>query len=508
MRIRARRDRGGAQPRNEHEPQLMDGDHGEMVRAQQERTLWTYFVNIALGLWLAVSPMTLGYGGAIGVSDSASGVAIALLGVLALFPRFDFWGRWGICFVGIWLLFAPVVFWSDSAAAYANDTLVGAVVIGFSVLVPMMPGTAHHMAMMQPGPDIPSGWTYNPSSWWQRGPIIGLAFVSVFLARYMAAYQLGHIDSAWDPFFGSGTEEILDSDVSQAWPISDAGLGAVAYMLEGLSGFMGNVRRWRTMPWMVLMFGFLVIPLGTTSIVLIILQPVMVGTWSTPALITAALMLVMIPLAVYEVVAMLQFMVQAKREGQPLWRTFWVGGTLKGYQEREEQGDEYSCPKHPEVESDRPGSCPQCGLALESISSDAGSDTRSPKYHSPSPSWLPPMVWGVTLPWNLLISAALGLWLMAAPDVLGSTGTASDGDRIFGALIVVVAVIAWAEVVRSVRFINVLVGVAIVLAPWLLGGDTTASLLNDAAVGLVLFPLSLPIGPVRERFGIFQRFIL
>jgi hypothetical protein len=99
----------------------------------------------------------------------------------------------------------------------------------------MMPGKAHHMAMMAPGPDLPPGWTYNPSTFWQRGPIIALALFSFLPARYMAAFQLGHIESVWDPFFT--TETVLLSDVSHAWPISDAGLGALAYLLEGLSGF-------------------------------------------------------------------------------------------------------------------------------------------------------------------------------------------------------------------------------------------------------------------------------
>jgi Vitamin K epoxide reductase family. len=201
----------------------------------------------------------------------------------------------GICFTGIWLLLAPLVFWSPDASAYVNDTLIGALVIAFSVLIPMMPGKAHHMVMMQPGPDLPPVWSYNPSTWLQRAPIIALAFVGFFISRYLAAYQLGYIDSVWDPFFGDGTKRILESEVSRAWPISDAGFGALAYMLEALSGFMGGVRRWRTMPWMVGMFGFLVIPLGATSIVLIILQPLMVGTWCTLCLITAAAMLIMIP---------------------------------------------------------------------------------------------------------------------------------------------------------------------------------------------------------------------
>src|SRR3546814_6256966 len=63
----------------------------------------------------------------------------------------------------------------------------------------------------------------------------------------LTAYQLGHIDSAWEPFFmGSptdprnGTEEIITSDVSKAWPIPDAGLGAVSYIFEILMAVMGT----------------------------------------------------------------------------------------------------------------------------------------------------------------------------------------------------------------------------------------------------------------------------
>ena len=134
-----------------------------------------------------------------------------------------------------------------------------------------------------------------------------MAFVGFFLSRYLAAYQLGHIAWPWDPFFGDGTQRVLDSDVSKAWPVSDAGLGAVSYMLEALSGFMGGRNRWRTMPWMVVMFGVLVVPLGIVSIVLVILQPVAVGAWCALCLITAAAMLIMISPAVDEVVAMASF---------------------------------------------------------------------------------------------------------------------------------------------------------------------------------------------------------
>ena len=495
--------------------------HEEAMRAQMQKGRWAYFANIILGLWLLSSPSVLAQGGDAAWNDVLSGAAIVVLGWLALYRRLDFWARWGICLIGIWLLFAPLVFWVPSPAVYANDTFVGALVIAFAVLVPLMPGMAHHMAMMKPGPDIPPGWSYNPSSWWQRGPIIGLAVVSFLFSRYLTAYQLGHIDTVWDPFFGSGTREILDSDVSRAWPISDAGLGAVSYVIEGLSGFMGNTRRWRSMPWMVLMFGLLIVPLGTASIVLVMLQPLMVGTWCSICLLTAGLMLVMIPLAVDEVVAMVQFMVEARREGQPLWRTFWVGGTLKRYEEQQQRGEdaggqEYTCPMHPDVRSGKPGRCPRCGWTLVPASGAApaerpapsGADERSPKAGSPSLRMVPAMVWGVSLPWNLVVSVPLGLWLMAAPDVLGSGGASAGSDRIFGALIVVVAVIAWAEVARPARYLNVILAAWVVASPLLLPGDTPSTLASSILVGLALIPLSLPGGRIRERYGLWQRYVV
>ncbi|HEV2074553.1 MAG TPA: vitamin K epoxide reductase family protein [Thermomicrobiales bacterium] len=447
----------------------MQADPDEMIRRHRTQTLWMYFANIILGLWLLTSPAIFDYRSEqLAWSDALSGALIVALGIVAFFPRGDFWGRWGICLVGTWLLFAPLIFWAPTAFVYVNDTLIGGLVISFSVLAPMMPGKAHHMAMMQPGPDVPPGWTYNPSSWWQRGPIIALGLISFLISRYLAAYQLGHIDTVWDPFFKTGTARVLTSDVSKAWPVSDAGLGATSYLLEALSGFMGGIRRWRTMPWMVVMFGVLVVPLGITSIILVILQPVMVGTWCTLCLTTALFMLVMIPLAVDEIWAMVQFMLHTRREGKPMWRTFWIGGTIEGGSE----------------------------------------DTRSPEFDGPRFPMVPSMVWGVTIPGNLLISALIGFWLMAAPPVFDSTGTVANSDFLAGPLVAVIAVIAMAEVARPLRFINVVIGLWLVSTPWFLSGTTTGSTVNDIVAGLALIGLSLPRGSVRERYDGWQPYIV
>lgn len=465
----------------------MHGDHREMVRHMRAKWLWTNFTVIALGAWLMTSPITFSFApelaaspqrelptlafrlAAITWSDLISGALLIIFGTLSLWPtpRNDFWGRWTVCFVGIWLQFAPLIFWAPHPATYINDTLVGAFAIALSVLVPMMPGMAHHMMMMKPGAEVPPGWTYNPSSWHQRAPMIALGFAGWFVSRYLAAVQFGYIQNPWEPFFGEGTLRVLYSDVSRSWPISDAGLGAFAYTFETLMGFMGAKTRWRTMPWMVTFFGILVIPLGLTHVVLVILQPVVVGHWCTLCLAAAGIMLVMIPLTVDEVVAMCQFLARAVRRGESFWWTFFVGGTL----------------------------------------SEENKDTRTPRYGSPARSMFPACVWGVSLPWTLLASAALGLWLMFAPAVFHTQDTAAHSDHLVGPLAMVVAICSTAEVIRAGRFLNIGLGLWLIAAPWLLDGFTTGAQWNDVAAGLVLIALTIPRGMVGEHYAGWDAYI-
>jgi hypothetical protein len=327
--------------------------------------------------------------------------------------------------------------------------------------------------MTAPGPDTPPGWSYNPSGWFQRGPIIAMAFVGFFLSRYLAAYQLGHIAAPWDPFFGDGTRRVLDSEVSTAWPVSDAGLGAVSYMLEALSGLMGGRNRWRTMPWMVLMFGVLVVPLGVVSIVLVMLQPIAVEAWCTLCLITAGAMLVMIAPAIDELVAMAQFLAGARREGKPLWHTFWVGGTLEQYK----TGGPAASPAATRWQQRSAFATIIGGMDLKNV------------------------------PWTLPASAALGMWLMAAPAVLGISGTAADSHYLAGALVVTWAVIAFGEATRPVRLFNIPLGLWIAAAPWLLSGATGASRWLDLLIGALLIAMSLRRGRIEEQFGSWNRYL-
>jgi nucleoside-diphosphate-sugar epimerase len=443
------------------EQQKMKHGHMAGMAAMHQGMLWAHFLVIALGAWLFTSPFQYSLldpttAGTVrdiaqerglwepalrnaltGWSNVVCGLLLMLCGSLSLSPRFAA-AQWATTVIGLWLLFAPLFFWTPSAAAYMHDTVVGNLAIVFSVLVPMMPGMSHEG--MMDASIVPPGWTYSPSSWLQRLPIIALGLFGFFIARYLTAYQLEHVGAVWEPFFSggngkNGTEFIITSDVSRAWPIPDAGLGATSYMIEALMGAMGTSTRWRSMPWMVTFFFILVVPLGGVSIFFIIIQPIMIGTYCTLCLIAALAMLIMIPLTLDEVVAMSQYMVRSMRLGRPFWRTFFQGG--------------------PEPAG--------------------GQDDRDPGFSAPIRSQIMAAVRGVTVPWTLLASSLLEAWLMVSRLIFGTTGAAANSDHLFGALIITIAVCAMTEVARPLRFLNLPLGLWPIVAPWLLAGRPSAA---------------------------------
>ena len=168
----------------------------------------------------------------------------------------------------------------------------------------------------------PPGWDYNPASWPQRLPIIGAALAGFGTAMYLAAYQIGWVSHAWDPFFGAQTEKILDSPLSRVLPVPDALLGAMGYLADAVAGAVGGKRRWRTMPWVVVLFGLLVGPLGAISIGLVIAQPLLYDAWCTLCIATAFISVIMIGPAMDEVLASLQHLRREHSRGR-LWRAFW-----------------------------------------------------------------------------------------------------------------------------------------------------------------------------------------
>jgi hypothetical protein len=164
----------------------------------------------------------------------------------------------------------------------------------------------------------PSGWVYNPSSWSQRIPIALLAFAGFAVAAWLALFQAGFIDSIWEPFFGSGSRRILTGRVSRLLPVPDAALGAAGYLADAVFGLIGGTSRWKTMPWVVVVFAIAVIPFGLVSLTLFILQPVLYHSWCTLCLLSVAISLAMVPYAWDEFVASWRWMQRRRREGASL----------------------------------------------------------------------------------------------------------------------------------------------------------------------------------------------
>jgi uncharacterized membrane protein len=170
---------------------------------------------------------------------------------------------------------------------------------------------------------IPPGWNYNPSSWPQRVPLIIIGFLGFCIAMYLASYQLHIVNKIWDPFFSDGTEQVLNSKLSQKFPIPDALLGAFGYLLDVVTGVIGGIDRWKTKPWIVILFGLAVGPLGLVSILLVVSQPVIIGYWCTLCLCSAVISVVMISPAMDEFLASLQYLQRVHHRRLSVWKAFW-----------------------------------------------------------------------------------------------------------------------------------------------------------------------------------------
>jgi uncharacterized membrane protein len=171
--------------------------------------------------------------------------------------------------------------------------------------------------------DLPPGWRYNPSAFDQRIPIAALAMVGFAVASYLSLYQWRIIETVWEPFFGNGSRVILNSSVSRVLPIPDAALGALSYLADAVTGIFGGRDRWRTMPWMVILFGIAVGPLGAISVMLVIFQPVLFDSFCTLCLVSAVISVAMIGPAMDEVLASLQHVKRMKGRGRSTWRAVW-----------------------------------------------------------------------------------------------------------------------------------------------------------------------------------------
>lgn len=185
----------------------------------------------------------------------------------------------------------------------------------------------------------PKPWDYNPSSWNQRVRIASVAMIAVLISLYLGLFQWGLIDRVWDPLFGDQSEKVLLSDVSHTmsgwFRVPDAILGSLAYLGDVIFALAGSTRRWQYRPWLVILFGLDVIPLGLVSAILVFMQALVVGNWCFLCLVTAVISLILVVLAYDEVWSTLLFLHRLwkkTKDKKLLWRTFWGAPSKQAYE--------------------------------------------------------------------------------------------------------------------------------------------------------------------------------
>lgn len=434
-------------------------------KAHHRTYLWVPYSLMAIGGWLITGFQPLGYEHEFMIwNDVICGTLLITFGILALHPL-RHWPLWAAGFLGVWMCLAPLFSYAPNPAAYTTNTLLGTLVMCFTLVIPNVPGIS---MVFQKGPNIPPGWSYNPSSWPERIPVVMLGFIGFFTARYLAGYQLGYSDTIFDPLFGDGTRDVLTSDVSKAFPISDAGLGAFTYLLDVIAGLAGSTYRWRTMPWLVVIFGVLVIPLGIVSITLVILQPLAVGAWCSLCLLSALVSVGMIPFTFDEVLATVQFLIKKRKDGHNFWSVFWFGGEL-----------------------------------------DEGEDREYHRTGNEQFAHLFSSSWGElkAKPWNLTLSMLIGLWFMLSPFVFKYEGGFSDSCHFVGALVITFSIISMSEVVRTARFMNILCALWLIASIWLFDHPGGMAMWNGIVSGILLLLLSFRKGKIVDERGGFARYV-
>lgn len=181
----------------------------------------------------------------------------------------------------------------------------------------------------EPNRPVPP-FSYNPSAWRQRIPICLLALVAAAISAHLSLYQWGFIESAWDPVFGESSSQVLKSKTAEQMYVTigihDAALGVLAYLGDAIFGFAGSTRRWQYRPWMVILFGIDVIPLGIVSVILVVIQAFVIGQWCFLCLVTAAISLILVYLAYDEVYVSLKYLWTVWKQNRSpglLWNAIW-----------------------------------------------------------------------------------------------------------------------------------------------------------------------------------------
>jgi len=101
---------------------------------------------------------------------------------------------------------------------------------------------------------------------------------------------------------------------------------------------------------------------------------------------------------------------------------------------------------------------------------------------------------------GLWICVALGVVLMFTRLLLGAEGAMADTHHLIGALMITVSISALAEVGRPLRFLNMIMAMALAICAFVLESTLTVQLFT-LGIAVAIIVASIPRGPVNGEYG-------
>jgi len=179
-------------------------------------------------------------------------------------------------------------------------------------------------------------------------------------------------------------------------------------------------------------------------------------------------MLIQVPYSVDELVATGQFLVERRRQGKSVILAFLRGDTMEGGRKMEDE--DFS------------------GAPWAILKDMLGG--------------------GVNLPWSLVFCTAIGVWLMCTRLIFATQGAQANSDHLIGALVITISITALAESARPARFINMLLAIPLMAAPWMLDGGSLGADWAGVIAGVLLVLLSIPRGKIENHYGSWSRYLV
>lgn len=103
--------------------------------------------------------------------------------------------------------------------------------------------------------------------------------------------------------------------------------------------------------------------------------------------------------------------------------------------------------------------------------------------------------------WKAIVNVLLGLWLMMSPSLFKMNELTSNNNYIIGPLVITFSVISFWDINRKVIRANILLGVWILAALFVLEYTKTIAFFSNGACGIFIILLSSIKRKAKGRFG-------